>query len=61
MNEGLMPMIGTDDEASQWLGKNQLPSSLHTFLQQMLAQKGELKFIHTFPENGDYLLHGLGC
>lgn len=32
-----------------------------TVLRQMLAQKGKLKSIHTFPENGDYLLHVLGC
>lgn len=61
MNEGLMPMMGTDDETSHWLEKKELPSSLHTFLRPVLAQKGELKFIHTFPENGDYLLHVLGC
>lgn len=56
-----MPMMGTDDETSHWLEKKELPSSLHTFLRPVLAQKGELKFIHTFPENGDYLLHVLGC
>lgn len=32
-----------------------------TVLKQKLAQKEELKSIHAFPENRDYLLNVLRC